>query len=208
MSELKVGEPVLVKHYSYIHPLRSIILDLNDNKVNIYLLKEFVKLNFLIDDPVVITYESDKIVSILGGVIETIYPVDRKLEVKIDKITVEAQRRSYERFPISLYADVTQKDKRGRNTAVLKDISAFGIQMFSKIDYPIKSELSIDIYMEKKVIFLKTTVVRKESKTNYIEYGLAINFDSPATMTYVKDYIDSLKKEEEKAINFMKYGEK
>jgi hypothetical protein len=208
MLELKIGEPILIKHYLYIHPLRSVILDFNENIVSIHLLKEFVNLNFLVDDPVVITYENDKIVSILGGVVETIYATDRKLNIVVDNVTVEAQKRSYERFPISLYADVTQKDKRGRDTVVLKDISEFGLQIFSKADYPLKTELNIDIYMEKKVIFLRTTVVRKEARTNYIEYGLIINFDTPATMSYVKDYIDSLKKEQEKAINLIKYGEK
>lgn len=203
-----IGEIVSLRHYSKIHLFKSIILESNYNYISICLSNEIVLQNFFVEDPIVITHENNLIINIIGGIIENICLTNRKIDIQIDRVVIESQKRLYERFPVSLYADIIQKNSKKRDIAILKDISSFGIQIYSKVDYPVNSDIDLDIYMEKNVVLLNTTIVRKKNRINYIEYGLSINYKNSSTMSFMQEYVQSLKNEQTESINMMKHGVK
>lgn len=202
--DIRVNDIISVKHYSYIRPLKSIIIGRNDDVISIRLVKEFSVFNFLEGDPLVIAHEENSNINIIGSTIETIDLVSNSLDVCIDHIDTEAQKRSYERFPVSLYADIKTATEKKKHLSVIKDMSHFGLQISSKSELAEKSIVSVDIYTEEKVISITAQVMRKEKFEKYYAYGLTIQYDNVVTMSYMKEYMEMLKKEQADSIIKMK----
>jgi hypothetical protein len=159
-----------------------------------------------------IYYKISKILSLMamvpypnmvGGSIKNIFPHKNKIDINIDTITVEAQKRSHERFPVSLYADIIQENSKKRNIVILKDLSFSGIQIHSKVDFNTNSNISMDIYLERNVISINATIIRKVNKIKYFEYGLKINYNNVTTMNFIKDYIQTLRNEQINTLNMI-----
>lgn len=194
------GSIISIRHYSGLSPFKSVVTALNDDVLTVKLTKEFALLNFLEGDPVVFGYEADGQVFVFGSVICGINVKEGILKLKVDKVDSEADRRQTERFPVSLYSDIREKDSKKKHLATIKDISSQGMLIYSKADIPNKQHLEIDIYMDKSMVFLKAAIVRKVERVNYYEYGLVIIYDDANTLNLMTEYLKRLKQEQEEAI--------
>lgn len=197
---IKIGDVVTIQHYSGLNPFRSIVLETGDGMIKLRLVKEFAIIRFFEGDPLVVGYEKDSRLYIMGCVVENIDPVKNSIEVRVDKVESDAQKRAYERYPVSLYADVRIYGENKKHLATVKDISCYGMQIYSKTEFPDNSELSMDIYLEKNVISIKANIVRKITRSCYFEYGIKIIYDNSAAFGHMNDYITVLKADQEESI--------
>ncbi|OPZ83585.1 MAG: PilZ domain protein [Firmicutes bacterium ADurb.Bin419] len=204
MNLIKNGDIVSVRHYSGVNPFKSIVVDSDEDHVKIKLTKDFAIMNFLEGDPVVIGVESEGNVKIFGCKIVEINIKDGIIEVSVDKIDSEAEQRRHERFPVSLYADVRVKMDKKKHLAAIKDISFYGMLIFSKSEFSVGEELELDIYMEKNMLFLKCEVMRKVPGDVYNKYGVRIIYRDVNSMNFVKEYLKRLKEVQEETIRKMK----
>lgn len=189
---------ISIKHYSKINPVISLLLDFNENEVKIKLLKEFSQMTFLEGDPVVIAFEQiTNNIAILGGTISKISPGINQILIDIDKQDFEQNKRSYERYPTSLYADIILENFSQKNTVIIKDISWYGMQIHCKLEIQTNSNVDIDIYTEERVVRVKGEIVRKTKHKKHFEYGIRIIYDNSFSMVYMKEYLEMLKKEQE-----------
>ncbi len=197
MNALKPGVPILVRHYSGLKPIKSVVLDVGIENMSIKLTKEFEISNFLEGDPVVFGYQADEEVYILGSDILNVNAKTGQMLVKVDTVDPEAERREFERFPVSLYADIRKKKSDKKHLATIKDISYYGMMMYSKLNLEVNQRLDIDIYMDKTMLFLMGDVVRKVETSHHFQYGLKLVYPDLRTMNYMKDYIKRLALDQE-----------
>ncbi|MDP4183438.1 MAG: PilZ domain-containing protein [Bacillota bacterium] len=193
--EFKTDKVVLISHYSAVKPFKCNIVDTSDSTMTIRLTKQFSILNFIEGDPaVIIINEKDSVINI-GCNIIYISPKENLLKLKIDTIEPGSEMRLHERHPVSLYADVRRKGKDKKYIAVIKDMSAFGIKIYSKESFYLNDILQIDLYMQQKIIFLKGIILRKNQHKDLFEYGLRIEYDSYDTLNYIQTFIKNLSNE-------------
>jgi hypothetical protein len=64
--------------------------------------------------------------------------------------------------------------------------------------------MDIDIFMKKRVIFLKVKVQRKIPDKNYFKYGMTIIYENINTMNFMSSYIKSLKQEQDNIVRELK----
>lgn len=194
---LKTNKIVHVLHFSGITPYNSELLEAFDDALTLRLNKQLAILNFTKGDPaVVVIKEDDRSINIGCNVLE-VNAREEVLKLKIDDEESGAEQRRHERFAVSLYADVRLESKDKKYIAIVKDISFFGMKIFLKEDFDVGKCLIMDLYMKKKIIFIKCCIIRKSSGDTYNEYGLRIEYDNYDTLNYMKAYLKNLKEDQE-----------
>jgi hypothetical protein len=201
---IRTGDVVSIRHYSGLSPFKSVVLDIRGDFVTLKLSKDFALMNFLEGDPVVLGYVSSEQVIILGCDIVTIDPKSNTVVVRVDKVDSGANQRQYERYPVSLYADIKNRDSRKKSLATIKDISQYGILIYSKADIDLNTIMDVDIYADKNIIFLRATAIRKISRDSFFEYGMGVIYEDNNTIAAIKDYIKKLRQEQEESIRRIK----
>ncbi|MDP4092514.1 MAG: PilZ domain-containing protein [Bacillota bacterium] len=197
---LKAGDVISVRHYSGLSPFKSIVITADNGCVKVKLTKEFALLNFLIGDPVVFGYESNDLVYIFGCNVVDISIREGIVTLKVDNIDAESNKRKYERFPVSLYADMKLRSSNKKHLATIKDMSCYGMLIYSKADIEVSELLDLAVYMDKSIAFFNTNVIRKSESANYFEYGLGIIHSDSNSLNTMKDYLKVLKNEQEEAV--------
>ncbi|HEY9060005.1 MAG TPA: PilZ domain-containing protein [Pseudobacteroides sp.] len=189
---LKTDKIVLISHYSAVKPFRCDIIDASDSSITLRLTKQFSILNFLEGDPAVIMIKEQNNLINIGCNVTSIDSKANIIKLRIDTIEPGSEMRLHERKPVSLYADVRQKGKDKKYIAVIKDISAFGIKIYSKESFYVNDILQIDLYMQQKIIFLKAVILRKIPHKDFFEYGMRIEYESYETLNFIQTYIKNL----------------
>ncbi len=201
---LQKDDIIAVRHYSGLSPFKSIVLKVDENAVTVSLTKEFALMNFLIGDPVVFGYESGEDIYIYGSIIDDIDISGNTVRLKIDRVDVGANRRREERYPVSLYADIKLRENGKKYLATIKDISFYGMLVYTKADLEAGELIDIAIYMDKSMVFFNTNIIRKIAGPNFYEYGLGIIYTDSNSMNFMKEYLKRLKLEHEEAIRRLK----
>ncbi|KNY29812.1 PilZ domain-containing protein [Pseudobacteroides cellulosolvens] len=190
--ELKTDKIVLVSHYSAVKPFRCDIIDASDSSITLRLTKQFSILNFLEGDPAVIMIKEQNNIINIGCNVTSIEPKANVIKLRIDTIEPGSELRLHERKPVSLYADVRKKGKDKKYIAIIKDISAFGLKIYSKETFYLNDVLQFDLYMQHKIIFLKAVILRKIPHKDFFEYGMRIEYESYETLNFIQTYIKNL----------------
>jgi len=185
--ELKVDKVVLVSHYSAVKPFRCDIIDSTESSITLRLSRQLPILNFLEGDPAVITIKEQNSVIKIGCNVTSIDSRKNIVVFQIDTIEPGSELRLHERKPVSLYADIRKRGKDKKHLATIKDISIFGLKIYTKESFSVNDILEIDMYMQPKVIFLKAVILRKKSHEDFFEYGLRIEYERFETLNFIKD---------------------
>lgn len=198
--ELTEGTVVTIRHYSMINLFSSIVNDVNGRAIEVRLPKECMKAAFLPGDPIVTSYETDSRVYIKGG---RVLDFNRKEELLVyseDEPDDGSRMRSYERFPVSLYADYRVVETMGNKKclALVKDISDYGLLIYSKESHFKGLKLILDIYLTRDILSLTAEIVRKIEYDGYYEYGLKIRHNGPTVFNHIKTFV---KKEQDELFN-------
>ncbi|MFZ5990100.1 MAG: PilZ domain-containing protein [Bacillota bacterium] len=207
MDFVKPGDIISIRHYSGINPFNSIVVDIDGDAIRVKLTKDFAIMNFLEGDPVVFGIETNGQIHMIGCNITKIDSKEEVVEVVIDKVDTGSDQRRHERFPVSLYADIRTKFSKKKHLAAIKDISYYGMLVYSKSDFTLGEQIEIDIYMEKKMVFLKGDIVRKTESPHYTQYGLRIVYEDINTMNFMKEYLKRLKESHEDSVKKIRDNE-
>ncbi|TYQ16081.1 UNVERIFIED_CONTAM: PilZ domain-containing protein [Acetivibrio alkalicellulosi] len=200
MNFVNPGDVVTIRHYSGINPFRSIVISITENIIKIKLTGDFAVFNFFEGDPIVFGIEKSGETHMVGCNIVTIDNKAGSIDLRIDKTERDADLRRHERFPVSLYSDIRTRYAKKKHLGIIKDISFFGMLIYSKSDFEIGDNIEIDIYMEKKVLFLKGDIVRKTQEEKYIQYGIRITYEDANAMNFMKDYLRKQKELQEDSL--------
>lgn len=201
---LNAGSFVTISHYSMTSVFTSTVLAVNGNSIKVKLPKECMKSNFLAGDPLAVAYEFGNSAVIKGGRVVYFNAGDAVLVFEEDLYEEEMRMRSYDRFPVSLYADyrVVEEMVNRKNYALVKDISEHGLLIYSRESHFKGLRLSMDIYITRDILTLDAEILRKIERDDYYEYGMRIKHRGPYVHSHIKNYIK--KSEGELITNFKK----
>jgi hypothetical protein len=189
---LMTGTVVAVRHYSMISVFTSIVANVQDQLVEIKLPKDCLKSIFLQGDPVVVAYENGEATEIKGGRITDYKKNEGTLSYMGDIDDKEKiNMRSFARFPVSLYADyrVVEESGHKKNYALVKDISEFGLMIYSTESHFKGLRFNMDIYLTREILNLTSEIIRKVEHDGYYEYGLRIKHNGPHVFSQIKNYV-------------------
>jgi hypothetical protein len=200
MNLVKPGDVVVIKHYSEFSSIKSVVVEVTDNILIARLTKDFSQMNFLEGDPVVVGFEKDNEVFVMGCSIIEVMQSEDIIMLKIDEVEANNERRNHERYPVSLYADIKVHGSNNLYLATIKEISYHGMLVCCKADLEADSRLEVDTYLGSYTISLKASIMRKVEQARFFEYGLKLNFEDSESSDFVKNYILSLSNDQEEIV--------
>src|SRR3989339_588595 len=121
--DVKIGDDILVRHYSNRSAVKSKIVKIDNNLISIKVEKTAKAWDYLINDPVVIMILNNSIFFSISCNIIAIKVKEELIEVLVDDIRSNDDRRQEERYPVSLYADIKERDTKKKYFATIKNIS-------------------------------------------------------------------------------------
>jgi hypothetical protein len=195
---LMAGTVVAVSHYSMISVFTSIVANVQDQMVEIKLPKECMNSVFAPGDPVVVAYDNGNATEIKGGRILDYNKNEGMLSYMEDAYDEEKiKMRSFARFPVSLYADYRVVEESGHKKyfALVKDISEFGLMVYSTESHFKGLRLYMDIYLSREILNLTAEIIRKVECDRYFEYGLRIKHNGPTVFSQIKKYVKKSQEE-------------
>lgn len=200
---IKSGEIVSIRHCSGTKLFKSIVLESIEDTLSVKLFEEIALLNCSEGDPVVLGFEYDSQVYMASCNILELDKKENTLDIKVDNFETITNKRLYERFPVSFYADVRIGESQKKNLVLVKNISLNGLMINTKLDFPLYQELKFEMHLDIK-IHLKATIIRKTKDAHNNEYGLKIVYTDVNTPKVLKKLILILKQEQEEFIKKMK----
>ncbi len=188
---LEVGSVITIRHYSMTSVFKSIISDVSTYSIEVKLPKECMNTVFLPGDPLVVAYETGNSAQIKGGMIIDFNRQNELLAFSEDTYDEGMRMRSYNRFPVSLYADyrVIEEYVNKKNFALVKDISEYGLLIYSNDNHFKGMNMSLDIYLTRDILSLTAEIVRKVEHEGYYEYGLKIKHEGPYVFNHIKNFV-------------------
>jgi hypothetical protein len=180
-----------------INVFKGIVLKAQKNEITIRLPKECSRTSFLEGDPLVVAHEKDGIVEIMGGRTVSFSHDDEQLIFVIDQMDDGVKMRSYERYPVSLYADFKLAGGSGSKKcfALVKDISEYGIRIYARESFFKGQKFNFDIYLTRDILSLTAEIVRKVENDGHFEYGLRIIHNGPTVFNHIKNIIKKTRQE-------------
>ncbi len=194
---LEVGSVITIRHYSMTSVFKSIILDVSTYSIEVKLPKECMNAVFLPGDPLVVAYETGNSAEIKGGRIIDFNRQNELLAFSEDTYDEGMRMRSYNRFPVSLYADyrVIEGYVNNKNFALVKDISEYGLMVYSNNNHFKGTKMNMDIYLTRDVLTLTAEIARKVEHDGYYEYGLKIKHEGPYVFNHIKNFVKKYENE-------------
>jgi len=189
--EMTEGSIITLRHYSMINTFKSVVCDIKGNLVSVKLPRECVNAVFSERDPIVAAYETESKVNIKGGTILT-HNRERDLLIYEEDVPDEGSKlRSYERFPVSLYADYRVAEAPGNKKcfALVKDLSEYGVMIYSMESHFKRLKLLLDIFLTRDILSLTGEIVRKAELDGYYEYGLKIKHNGPLVFNHIRNFV-------------------
>lgn len=201
---IESGVVVTIRHYSMLNVFKSIVQKKDGQAIQIRLPKECLKTVFLAGDPIVLAYEVGNSAEIKGGRILEFIKDQELLIFSADTPDEGIVMRSYERYPVSLYADyrVAEGLSNKKSFALIKDISDYGLLIYSNESHFKGLQLNMDIYLTRDILTLSAEIVRKADYNGMFEYGLKIKHNGPTVFNHIKNYVK--KSQQELLIKFVK----
>lgn len=174
--DLAAGNIVTMRHYSMINVFTGTVYDKNGNSVVVKLPKECLKATFMKNDPIVAAYETGPDAEITGGRVTDFIRSEELLIYEEDVPDEGSKMRAYKRFPVSLYADyrVNEAQDNKKYFALVKDISDYGLMIYSRLSHFKGLSLLLDIFLTRDILSLTAEIVRKVEHDGYFEYGMKI----------------------------------
>lgn len=188
-----IDEAVAIQHYSSSNLYIGTLLEKAGNIMSIKIQHKINSIQFNEGDPVacgMITHIGE--IDISSCIISKMNIDGNILEISVNKKGIDYNRRFYERFPVSLYANVGLSHTNNKYPAIVKDISVIGMQIHSKSDFQANQELDIDLNMGTNILSIKSFVIRKLIDENNFIYGLSISNCDTRTKRLIEEYLQNM----------------
>ena len=201
--KLRSGDIVSVVHYSEKTPFQSVVLDVSENEVLLNLPNQFSVYNLFEDDPAVLGFQSGSDIYVSECSIQSINAQEGSAALKIENTEHIKEKRIFERFPVSLYADMISQNG-AKKAAYVRNISLNGLFVISKNELAVGDKVVFDTLIDNRILKLPGTVMWKMKNSNNFHYGINIIFQDYNTKNSLKLYLNILKDEQEKVIQQLK----
>lgn len=204
LMELKKYDLISISYCRNDNLFNTVILSIDENEeqFTIRLTKDFSNSRILKDSAIVCGIEKTKEVYLYGCIVENINFMNNEVVLRIYRVTNSRNKRGYERFPVSMYADFSYKKKRF--TAYIKDISYSGIGLFINHEFSLDEKLELRIHVKTtKILKIVGTIKRKLPKNvadRLFEYGLEIEYKNIGEMNAMKKLLEQIREERENLI--------
>jgi len=194
--DLTAENIVTIRHYSMINVFTGTVYHKDGISVVVKLPRECLKATFLKDDPIVTAYNTGSDFRITGGRVKEFIKSEELLAYEEDMPDEGSKMRAYNRFPVSLYADyrVAEAHDNKKYFALVKDISEYGIMIYSKESHFKGLNLIMDIFLTREILSLTAEIVRMAEHDGFYEYGMKIKHSGPVVYNQIRNYV---RKEEE-----------
>lgn len=195
-------ENVYIFHYSQITPYKGTVIYEDNEILKVEIYKQEEIMSFKKNDPVVVYSIKNQRAEILSCDVTAKDLNDCVLIAKkeVKGSTQWEEKRQFERYPVSLYADIKVKSLSKRNFALIKNLSYSGMLIYSKAEIPEEEQFDIDLYADKQVIFLKAVTVRKLEHTEFSEYGIQMVYTDFNSIETMKKYVEGLRESHKKIV--------
>lgn len=186
---IRTGLVITVKHYSLLNVFKCFVVHTQENTVVARLPKEARKAAFIKQDPLVVAFESGDSVEIIGARLINVDLKDEQFTFVLDEPDEGIGSRSYDRYPVSLYADFRLTDGGKKYFALIKDISDYGIMIYARDSFHKGQRLHLDIFLTRDIMSLTAEIARKVEHDDFVEYGLVIRHNGPAVLNHIKSFV-------------------
>lgn len=201
--KLKVGEIVTLKHYSGKKINKGLISDVESNNVVVRPEKDFLIYSYFIDDPLVLGYENENIVSICEAVVTDIDYNKNTISVNIKNIQTLTNKRITQRFPVSLSAYITNHNEK--LFAYIRNISLDGLSICSKLEKNKGDIINVQTIIENKELIFDAKIMWKKPGKLGFEYGLVFESVGEEFVENLESCLLYLKMDQESALDRLKY---
>ncbi len=201
--EFKHGVVVSMRHYSKNDLYKGVIIDSNYEFITVKLNEQTKMDLFSEGDPIAIGFEQDNLVYISSSSLLEYNKENLELVIKVDSLEVLANKRLFERFPVSFDASLKIGASKSEQKLLVKNISFNGMLACSKQDFPLYQEVKLDFFVGANVS-LKAVIIRKTKEDHHYEYGLKLIYTDPSAPPIIKSYLNTLKKEQERYVSNIK----
>ena len=204
--DLKGGEVVSLTHYSGNHMLMGVIYHASGDFLAVIPLQQYSLFNFFAEDPIVLGYKINNEINLCECVIHNVDLAEHHIGLTINDICSGSNQRLFERFPVSIYADV--QDNNGVSVAFVKNLSIGGAGVITRHDFAIGVAMDIRLYINQLIIPLKAQVIWRAPDKSYLNYGLKFIYSHDESKILITSYIQALSEEHEKNIKRFKMAYK
>lgn len=198
---IKPGDIIIVRHYSLLNAFKSVVIEAADESLFLKISREQSNAYFYAGDPIVLATTGSENIRISGGRVHSYSQGEGILQVQVDIQKVENNARRYERTPVSHYADIRLCDTCKKYQVLVKDISFYGIMLFTKEDLHKGQQMDVDVFLDRDIMSFKAEVVRKLEGTIHMEYGLKILHRGPLVFNHIQNYVRKSQEEFNNAFN-------
>ncbi|WP_010244070.1 PilZ domain-containing protein [Acetivibrio cellulolyticus] len=191
---VKVGSTLEIKHFKMFEYLNAYVVDKTENTLKMAT-KELIQETFFFPgDHVAVNYSDSKELYVITGEIKTIHSMS-PLELTVTTNHVEKLKdlRKYERYYVSLMANINIPGLVNRVFAVVKNLSTGGIKVNCSEYLSTEETMEIEVVLDRtnKMTFTGA-IVRREKCKGYFEYGIEIRGISESNLKCLHHYINWL----------------
>lgn len=192
---VRVGTGLEIKHINMLEYLNAGIIEKNGDTLRI-IAKELIHETFFFPgDCVTINYSDHNNLYTINGDITTINslnPLD--ITVTVTSINRLKNSRKYQRFYVSLSANLDVPDLSDSLFVVVKNISTGGIKINCSDYLPMTGNVvGVEVILDRiNNLYFKGAIVRKGKGKGYFEYGIEIQEISESNYDCLKHYLNWL----------------
>jgi hypothetical protein len=190
---LKKEDFVSVEHYSMREPCKVKVFRIEDDTYKLVFPKDILKKEINPDDPMVIGQKKSKKISTYGAQVLDVDNRKSTVDIKLDlRKKLTSDKRFYQRYPVSLYASIKTTDAIKRELCYIKDMSIFGMKLFSEFDFMYKDRVIVDIYSNDDIMSQEGEIVQKHKlKKNWI-YGIKVKHTLTHSFDILRAYLNDI----------------
>ena len=186
-----LGTGVELKHFKMFDYINALVAECNSDTIKLEV-KEFLNETLIFpEDHVVVNYSDARELYVLSGTISRVFSVNPLiLNVFINSIEKMNNLRKYQRFYVSLTANIKVAGYRNPIFAVVKNLSSGGIKVNCNEKLIPEDILDVEVILDRtNTLSFKGAVVRKNKIKDYYEYGIEIQGMSESNIKCLYHYL-------------------
>jgi len=192
---VRVGTGLEIKHINMYEYLNASVVKNTGNTLRIRTKELIHETLFFPGDGVVINYSDGNNLFVINGKIKKINslnPLD--LSISVTRLEKLKDLRKYQRYYVSLSANIDAPDLSDKLFVVVKNISSGGIKINCPDYIPMMGNIvGVEVILDRiNNLFFKGEIVRNGRGKGYFEYGIEIQEISEANYNCLKHYLNWL----------------
>lgn len=182
---------IYILHYAFKKPIDALLRKDFNGSLHVEFDERSTLLKFNFGDPVVVYIPGDNTYSIKSGDIDYIINEEEIVSIKLDeKVNMQMQsRRKFKRYPASQFCGVKEIYTKKNGTAILKNISNYGLFLVSKDDFKVNDVIEASVYYGTTIYFIEGKIVREIEGKEYRGYGICVKNTDLFSLKNIREFM-------------------